>query len=202
LTKHQVRREAERLGLAVADKPDSQEVCFAPRHTYADFVQAQPSPIPVRSGDIVDESGNVLGRHGGLHRFTVGQRRGLGLGMGGPARYVTEIDPETAEVRVGAGDRVFSEGVVAAETSWLGPVPRPGAVVQVKIRSRFEPQPACVLEASHESFRVVGDGSLRAVTPGQAAVLYDGDRVIGGGWIRSGLRPERTAVQALDHTGG
>lgn len=190
LTKQQVRREAERLGLAVAEKPDSQEVCFAPRHGYAHFVEAQPSRIPLRSGSIVDENGTVLGRHGGLHRFTIGQRRGLGLGMGGPARYVTEIDPETAEVRVAEGERVFRHGVEATSASWLGLVPPPGTAVQVKIRSRFAPQPAWVLEADDRSFRIAGRNGFRAVTPGQAAVLYDGERVIGGGWIRNGWQAE------------
>jgi tRNA-specific 2-thiouridylase len=198
LTKRQVRREAERLGLAVAEKPDSQEVCFAPRHRYADFVEAQPSPIPLRSGDIVDEAGNVLGRHGGLHRFTIGQRRGLGLGMGGPARYVAEIDAETAEVRVAQNDRVFSYGVEAAETRWLGSLPLPGSEVEVKIRSRFAAQRATVFQADDHSFRVFGNASFRAVTPGQAAVLYDGERVIGGGWIRRGLQSGRAADEVLD----
>jgi tRNA-specific 2-thiouridylase len=202
LTKRQVRREAERLGLAIADKPDSQEVCFAPRHGYVDFVESQASPIALRSGDVVDEDGNVLGRHGGVHRFTIGQRRGLGLRTGGPARYVTEIDPETAEVRVAREDQVFSDVVEAAETSWLGPVPRPGTAVRVKIRSRFAPQPAWVLQADGDSFRVAGNARLRAVTPGQAAVLYDGDRVIGGGWIRRGLRRQPTAAETSDHAGG
>jgi tRNA-specific 2-thiouridylase len=198
LSKQQVRREAERLGLAVADKPDSQEVCFAPRRSYVDFVEAQASAIPLREGNIVDEDGNVLGRHAGLHRFTIGQRRGIGLGMGGPARYVTEIDPGTAEVRVALADRVFSDGVVAAETTWLAPVPRPGVTVQVKIRSRFAPQPARVVAADDVSFQVVGNEGLRAVTPGQAAVLYDGERVIGGGWIRGGMHRDRSATQSLD----
>jgi tRNA-specific 2-thiouridylase len=122
--------------------------------------------------------------------------------MGGPARYVTEINPATAEVRVAPGDRVFVQDVEAAEASWLGPLPRPGEVVQVKIRSRFAAQPAYVVEADEHSFRVVGDAGFRAVTPGQAAVLYDGERVIGGGWIRTGLQRTRTDAPAMDHASG
>lgn len=199
LTKRQVRSEAERLGLAVAAKPDSQEVCFAPRHAYADFVEAQASSIPLRKGDVVDENGEVVGRHAGLHRFTIGQRRGLGLGMGGPPRYVTEIDPETAQVRVAPGHRVFGRGIEAAEASWLGSVPPAGTQVQVKIRSRFAPQPAWIVQADDRSFRLAGNDAFRAVTPGQAAVLYDGDRVVGGGWIRRGLHAEQTPTETMHH---
>lgn len=187
LTKAEVRRGASRRGLPVADKPDSQEVCFAPRGNYAALVEAHSSPQPIRDGFIVDEAGHVLGRHEGVHRFTIGQRRGLGLQQGGPPRYVTAIDAASGTVQIGSGDRVVKTGLIATQANWLGPLPLAGTWVSVKIRSRFAPQPALVTYADAESFRVSAPAGLRAVTPGQAAVLYDGERVIGGGWIAQAL---------------
>jgi tRNA-specific 2-thiouridylase len=200
MTKAEVRREAERRGLPVAHKRDSQEVCFAPGREHAAFVERQPSAVPLRGGSIVDEEGRALGRHEGVHRFTIGQRRGLGVATAGSPRYVTAIDAGSGTVRIGPAERVVSGGLVATGARWLGAVPRPGDRVGIKIRSRFPAQRALVVEAGSTSFRVVAEGTLRAVTPGQAAVLYDGERVLGGGWIDraidqdEGLR--RAAVEA------
>ena len=182
LGKGDVRAEAERRGLRVARKPDSQEVCFAPRSAAAPFVAARPSAVPLRPGVIVDEQGTVLARHDGVHQFTIGQRRGLGISGSAPS-YVTGIDAARGVVRVGGAGAVLTGGLVATDVNWLGGLPAPGARVEVKIRSRFAPQAARVVRADHDGFELVADAGMRAVTPGQAAVLYDGERVIGGGWI-------------------
>lgn len=185
LRKAAVRAEAERRGLPVARKPDSQEVCFVPRGGYAAFVETQASDEPRRGGSIIDADGAVLAAHGGVHRFTIGQRRGLGVAGGAP-RYVTAIAAD-GTVRLGDAAAVLAAGLVADAPNWLAPPPAPGARVAVKIRSRFAPQPARVLRADAHGFALVADEALRAVTPGQAAVLYDGARVLGGGWIQSAL---------------
>ena len=182
MRKAEVRAAAERRGLPVARKPDSQEVCFAPRSAYMAFVAQRASAEPLRPGVVVDERGAVLARHDGVHRFTIGQRRGLGV-SGGAARYVTAIDAEAGVVRVGSGDQVAARGLVASGANWLGDVPLPGARVEVKIRSRFAAQAAQVVRADVDGFELAAAEGMRAVTPGQAAVLYDGERVIGGGWI-------------------
>ena len=187
LTKADVRREARRRRLAVAEKPDSQEVCFAPRGDYAAFVEAQVSAQPIRDGLIVDAAGEVVGRHSGVHRFTIGQRRGLGLRQGGGPRYVTAIDAASGTVHIGSADEAVRTGLVATQANWLGPLPTAGARVSIKIRSRFSPRPVVVMRAEAAGFEVLAPGGLRAVTPGQAAVLYDGERVVGGGWISRAL---------------
>jgi tRNA-uridine 2-sulfurtransferase len=186
MVKSAVRAAAERRGLPVARKPDSQEVCFAPRSTYAAFVERQPSAEPLRPGAVVDEDGVVLAHHSGVHRFTIGQRRGLGVSAGTP-RYVTAIEPGRGLVRVGGAARVAADGLVAANASWLGPIPPAGARVEVQIRSRCAPQRGEVVWADADGFALAAE-QMRAVTPGQAAVLYDGERVIGGGWIVRQLR--------------
>jgi tRNA-specific 2-thiouridylase len=187
LSKAAVRAEAARRGLPVAQKPDSQEVCFAPRRAYAEFVTRRTSDVPLRAGVIADARGEVVGRHDGIHGFTVGQRRGLGGGAG-EARYVTGIDAATGTVRIGGARDVQAGGLRASGASWLRPIPAVGAELTVKIRSRFAPQAVRVVAADASSFTVGADDGLRAVTPGQAAVLYDGERVVGGGWIERALR--------------
>jgi tRNA-uridine 2-sulfurtransferase len=189
-TKMAVRKEARRRGLPVAGRPDSQEICFLPHGEHADFVAAYQSLVPLRSGEVIDSWGRVLTRHEGVHRFTIGQRRGLGLGFGGAARYVTDIDGRSGAVRVGDRAELLSEGLMASGANWLGPTPRPGQRFLLKIRARFVPQPAVVVQADGEGFVVMASGGLCAVTPGQAAVLYDGDRVVGGGWIDRAARVE------------
>ncbi len=181
MSKREVRAEAERRGLPVASKPDSQEICFAPRGTHAAFVEAQSSTLPLRGGAIVDEVGNEVGRHSGVHRFTIGQRRGLGISAETPL-YVTAIDSDSGVVRVGRDADVRSGGLIASKPCWLADPPLVGASVEVKIRSRFDPQPAVIKDISIDGFELESD-ALRAVAPGQAAVLYDGDRVLGGAWI-------------------
>ena len=196
LRKAEVRAEALRRRLPVADKPDSQEVCFAPRSTYAAFVAQHPSSEPLRPGAVVDAEGTVLARHDGVHRFTIGQRRGLGVSGGAP-RFVTDIDAERGVVRVGGAEDVVAAGLVADNVNWLAPIPAVDTVVQVKIRSRFAPQAVRVVRAEAESFVVESIEPMRAVTPGQAAVLYDGERVIGGGWIARSLPCEQPARETV-----
>jgi len=184
--KDEVRVRARQLGLPVADKPDSQEICFAPDRNYAAFVDrwaGRPSP----SGAIVDETGEVVGRHAGVHRFTVGQRRGLGLSHGEPL-YVTAIDATTQTVRVGPRSSTVAAGLVANRVNWLCAAPvAAGTRLRLKIRSRFAPCDVTLEEATREHFVVRAEAGLSAVTPGQAAVLYDGERVMGGGWIEQAL---------------
>jgi tRNA-specific 2-thiouridylase len=191
LAKPAVRELAERRALPVAHKRDSQEICFVPKGEHAAFVATHGGTAP-RPGWLVDELGRALGRHDGVHRFTVGQRHGLGLG-GGEPRYVTAIDAASGTVRVGGAADVFSVGVVADGVNWLAPIPPTGAQVSLRIRSRFAPQAARVAHADAGSFVVRAEAGLRAVTPGQAAVLYDGERVLGGGWIRTALRADATS---------
>ncbi|MGD9763159.1 MAG: tRNA 2-thiouridine(34) synthase MnmA [Candidatus Binatia bacterium] len=196
LAKPAVRAAAAQRGLAVADKPDSQEVCFAPRRNYAALVEQRSAPIPPRAGPIVDEHGEVVGEHGGVHRFTVGQRRGLGLSGGGAPRYVTAIDAARGTVHVGPAERVVTAGLVADGVNWLVPPPPAGARVSLQIRSRAAAQPARIAHAASSEFAVVSDEPLRAATPGQAAVLYDGARVLGGGWIRRTFRGDELEAPA------
>ncbi len=183
LTKTQVRAEARALGLPVADKPESMEVCFVPRGDAAGFFERRAPADALRPGRIVDEGGATVGRHDGVHRFTVGQRRGLGLGGGAP-RYVRRIDAATATVTVAAGDRLSARGLIARDVSWSGGrAPAPGSEVGVRIRHRHPMLPARVMESAAGTVAVAFTADGPAVTPGQAAVFYRDDVVLGGGWI-------------------
>jgi tRNA-uridine 2-sulfurtransferase len=187
LTKPEVRAHARTMGLPVADKPESQEVCFAPKGDYAGFVERYTTAGGRRSGVIVDESGQLVGHHDGIHQFTVGQRRGLGLNEGRPL-YVTRIDAHSGTVYVGPRTATLAAGLRAQRVSWVGGSPAPeGAQLGVKIRSRFAATPVTLRAASADSFVAWAATGLAAVTPGQAAVLYDGARVVGGGWIERAL---------------
>jgi tRNA-specific 2-thiouridylase len=178
-----VRALAADLGLPVAAKADSQEVCFAPGRLHADFVRRALGGASPPPGAIVDGGGAVVGRHGGVHTVTVGQRHGLGL-AGGPPRYVTRVDAATATVRVGAAHELRAAAVEASEVNWLvAAPPKAGTELTLRIRSRHAGARVRLAAADAAAFRVQALEDLRAVTPGQAAVLYDGDRVIGGGWI-------------------
>jgi tRNA-specific 2-thiouridylase len=188
LTKGEVRARARALGLPVAEKPESQEVCFTPKGEYAGFVaQRAAAAVTPAPGVIVDNAGRVLARHDGVHQFTIGQRRGLGV-SGGTPLYVTAIDAQSGTVRVGPRAATVAAGLVARGASWLGGHPvSPGTRLQVKIRSRFAAAPAIISAATADGFELYADEGLPAVTPGQAAVLYDGQQVIGGGWIERAL---------------
>ncbi len=182
LTKAAVRAEAAALGLLVAAKPESMEVCFVPAGGAARFVERHAPPGAVRPGNVVDEAGRVLGRHAGVHRFTVGQRRGLGV-AGRTPRYVRALDAATATVVVADG-AATAAGLVAAEVTWSSGVPpAAGAPLHVRIRHRHPPIPARLVGVDGDRATVRFDAPGPLVTPGQAAVFYRGDVVLGGGWI-------------------
>jgi tRNA-uridine 2-sulfurtransferase len=182
MTKREVRERARELGLATAEKPESQEICFVPDGDYARVVErVRPDALP-GDGEIVDGEGRVVGRHRGIHHYTVGQRRGLGIAAGGRL-YVTALD--AARNRVVVGDERALEAPVARveRVSWIaGEAPRPGTCAQVRIRHQHAGAPA-QLEPGERATLVRFDAPVRAVAPGQAAVFYDGDVVLGGGWI-------------------
>jgi tRNA-specific 2-thiouridylase len=187
LTKDEVRAEARRLGLPVAGKPESMEVCFVPRGDAAAFVAARATPGALRPGAIVDEAGTVLGTHGGVHRFTVGQRRGLALG-GGPRRYVRGIDAASGTVTVTDAAGLRGRGLHAERVSWSGGVPpATGTPIGVRIRHRHPLVGARLTRCGAGDADVTFDGDGPLVTPGQAAVFYRDDLVIGGGWIAGAL---------------
>ncbi len=190
LSKPEVRKLAQKFSLPVADKPESQEVCFLPDQDHARFVR-QRHPGVRADGPIVTENGTVVGHHDGFYRFTIGQRRGLGVSLGAPA-YVLRIEPTTRTVVVTTDpDRLGASGLVASGAVWHGEAPGPQRPVQVRVRHRGRRQPARIVVESERRFRVCFDDPVRAVAPGQAAVVYDGDVVLGGGWIgRALLRDE------------
>jgi len=187
MTKADVRAEARRLALPVADKPDSMEVCFVPRGDAGAFVAARAPAAALRPGVVVDEAGAVLARHDGVHRFTVGQRRGLGAG-GGPRRYVRAIDAATGRITVTDRDGLAARGLRARDVTWAaGATPACGMPVGVRIRHRHPLVAARIESAGVDTVAVAFDAAGPAVTPGQAAVLYRDDVVVGGGWIVEGL---------------
>lgn len=182
LTKPQVRDEARRLGLQVADKPDSQEICFLPDGDYASFV-AKKQPEVARGGVIVDEEGQRVGEHGGVHRFTVGQRKGLGIASPAPM-YVLKLEPETRTVVVGPREALERGALTASGVNWVSSDAPAGWVrVEAQIRHRHTPAPARVRALPGGRAELKFDAPQPAITPGQAAVFYDGDVVVGGGWI-------------------
>ncbi|MBY0231926.1 MAG: tRNA 2-thiouridine(34) synthase MnmA [Gemmataceae bacterium] len=180
MRKPEVREVARRAGLAVADKPDSVEICFVPGGDHAEVVRSR-RPEAVTAGNYVDASGAVLGEHGGIERYTVGQRKGLGVGFG-ERRFVLRIVPERNEVVLGDRDQLRSGGLRASGLNWLGDAPAGPLRCEAKIRYRHVPAAATV-----EGDVVRFDEPQQAVAPGQAVVFYDGDRVLGGGWIEEAL---------------
>jgi tRNA-specific 2-thiouridylase len=195
LTKPEVRAKARAHGLALAEKPDSQEICFIPGGDYKAFIAAyleeQDEAPPESAGELVATSGEVLGRHEGIHGFTVGQRKGLGVSSPSPL-YVIQIDPASHRVTVGADKELAVRTLRANRMNWISIPALTGPMrVQAKIRHRHEPAWATIEPAGLDekpggySGEVLAtfDEPQRAVTPGQAAVFYDGDEVVGGGWI-------------------
>jgi tRNA-specific 2-thiouridylase len=187
MTKPQVRETARRHELTLAEKPDSQEICFVPGGDYKKFIDAylaeQGDSLPDTSGDIVTREGEVLGHHGGIHNYTVGQRKGLGVATGSPL-YVININGEKGQVTVGGSDDLLSRTLIAHKMNWISIEALHEPIrVRAKIRHRHEPAPAVVENAGNGEVRVTFDEPQRAITPGQAVVFFDGDLVVGGGWI-------------------
>jgi len=176
-----IRELAREAGLRVADKPDSQEICFIPDNDYAAFVGRHRGAFDT-AGEIVDRAGNVLGRHDGYHHYTIGQRRGLGLAFGTP-RFVVAIEPETKRVVIGTQDELARRELEADRLNWLAADIPSHFACRAKIRYRHEAADAEVF-VEPDRIRVQFAEPQFGVTPGQAVVLYDGDRVLGGGWIR------------------
>ena len=188
-TKDEIREIASNIGLKVAAKPDSQDICFIPDGNYARFLESytgQKAP----EGDFVDIKGNVIGRHQGITHYTIGQRKGLGLAMGHPV-FVTEVRPETNEVVIGENSDVFSRGLIANNLNFMSVCP-PQKKVPVRLfaKVRYAHKGAwCTLEMQEDnSARCIFDEPVRAITPGQAVVFYDGDVVAGGGVIEQSIR--------------
>jgi tRNA-uridine 2-sulfurtransferase len=190
MNKPEVREMARSMDLAVAAKGDSQEICFVPNGDYAAFMNAYLKETGVAveetSGEIVTTDGRTLGRHEGVHRFTVGQRKGLGVATGEPL-YVISTNPANQQVVVGGNDDLLRGSFIANSMNWIsiaGVTADALVRAQVKIRNRHTAASATlVATADADRVEVVFDEAQRAVTPGQGAVFYDGDLVLGGGWI-------------------
>jgi tRNA-specific 2-thiouridylase len=187
MTKPEVRELAHKHGLALAEKPDSQEICFVPGGDYKNFLDAylaeQGESLPDTAGELVTTDGRVIGEHKGIHNFTVGQRKGLGVATGSPL-YVLQIKGDARQVVVGEQENLYLRTLVVHRTNLISvdDLAEP-TQVSVKIRHRHEPATATIEKSGADEIRVSFDEPQRAITPGQAAVFYDGDVVVGGGWI-------------------
>ena len=187
MTKPEVRELARKHGLALADKPDSQEICFVPGGDYKKFLDAylaeQGDSLPDTAGELVTTDGRVIGEHTGIHNFTVGQRKGLGVATGSPL-YVLQIKGDARQVVVGEQENLYSRTLLTRRVNLISinDLAEPMRV-SVKIRHRHEPAAAVIEMSGTDRIVVTFDQPQRAVTPGQAAVFYDSDVVVGGGWI-------------------
>jgi tRNA-uridine 2-sulfurtransferase len=189
MTKAETRSHAERFGLPVATKPDSQELCFAPSGDAGGFVRSQARELVHPGGEVVDSEGRVLGEHDGTFGFTVGQRKGLGVAVGEP-RYVVEVDAPRNRVVIGPGELLARRGLVADRASWVaGEPPSDGPFeAAVRVRYRGEDVPAVIEPSGPGAFTVTFRSLQRAIAPGQSVVVYRDDDVLGGGRIVSSLR--------------
>src|SRR5215475_2047529 len=187
MTKPEVRELARKHALVIAEKPDSQEICFVPGGDYKNFIDAyladQGETLPDTAGELVTTNGEVIGEHAGIHNFTVGQRKGLGVATGSPL-YVIQIKGDARQVVVGGDEHLYSRTLRARRTNLISvdELHEPMRVT-VKIRHRHEPAAAMIERSGEDEILVRFDEPQRAITPGQAAVFYDGDVVVGGGWI-------------------
>ena len=187
MTKPEVRELARRHGLALAEKPDSQEICFVPGGDYKKFLDAyleeRGESLPETAGEMVTTDGTVIGEHSGIRNFTVGQRKGLGVATGSPL-YVLQIKGDAKQVVVGDSESLYSRTLRARRVNLISvsDLAQPMRVT-VKIRHRHEPAPATIAKSGDDEILVKFDEPQRAITPGQAAVFYDADIVVGGGWI-------------------
>jgi tRNA-specific 2-thiouridylase len=183
--KNEVRAIAEKMKLPVFNKPDSQEICFVPNQDYAGLVKRR-SPDTFRAGELVTTTGEVVGEHEGHQHFTIGQRKGVGVAFGYPI-YVVDIDPQHNRVTLGDKDALLKRTLAARQINVLSPRLRDasGLKCQAKIRYNTPPQPATATITGEDELTVTFDEPQSAITPGQAVVLFDGDVVLGGGWIES-----------------
>jgi tRNA-specific 2-thiouridylase len=182
-SKEQVRELAQRRGFVNADKPDSQDICFVREGSYADFIKERTGR-EYPPGDFVDEEGHVLGRHRGLIRYTIGQRKGLGLALPAPL-YVKEKDMESNRVILAPEKSLFRKSLIADDFNWILPPPGEGQAMRVTAKPRYRAKEAAAKAwvLPDGTVKVVFDEPQRALTCGQAVVLYDGERVAGGGTI-------------------
>ena len=187
MMKPEVRELAHSYGLALAEKPDSQEICFVPGGDYKNFLDAylaeQGESFPDTAGELVTTNGEVIGEHGGVHNFTVGQRKGLGVATGSPL-YVIQLKGDARQVVVGPQEELYSRTLCARRVNLISvdDIHEP-ARVSIKIRHKHQPAPATIEKIGDDEILASFDEPQRAVTPGQTAVFYDDDVVVGGGWI-------------------
>jgi tRNA-uridine 2-sulfurtransferase len=188
MSKPEAREAARRHELAVAEKSESQEICFVPDGDYAGFIdrylaaEEQEDRLP-GAGEIVSTSGELIGEHAGIHRYTIGQRRGIGI-AGAQPLYVTNIDSENNRIVVGNQDELLCEEFTAARLNWIAfEDPTEPVRAEVRVRYRHRAEPATITPMPHDRARISFDEPQRAITPGQATVFYRGDEVVGGGWI-------------------
>ena len=185
--KAETRAHADRLGLPVAGKPDSQEVCFVPGADHAAFLERHAADL-VRPGEVVDPAGQVLGRHEGAFRYTIGQRRGLGISTG-ERSYVVEVDRASNRVVVGPGELLARRGLRADRVTWVSGVPPDGPLeAEVRIRYKGDDVPAVVVPLGGDAVDVQFRIPQRGVAPGQSVVFYSGEEVLGGGRITESVR--------------
>lgn len=185
LTKDEVRRLADEAGVRVARKPESQDICFIPDRDLRRFLSAEIPLAAHRPGRIVDQSGRELGRHDGIHRYTVGQRRGLGVAAAEPL-YVGELRPDTAEVVVVSRDQLGRRHAGLRDVRWIDDAPTTPRMLDVQVRYRSRARPAIVTPMPDGTATIDFEGAGEVLSPGQAAVFYDGDTLLGGGWIAAG----------------
>lgn len=183
--KSEIRAIARDRGLPVHDKPDSQEICFVPDDDYLSFVRDR-RPDQSAAGPIVDESGKQVGEHAGVEAFTIGQRRGLGIAVGSP-RYVVQIEPLTKTVTVGRRELLEKVGLEASRFNWQGAIPDGPIECLAQIRAQHRAVPAVVEPLDGERARVTFQAPQSAITPGQVVTVYEGDMVLGGGWIEAAI---------------
>jgi tRNA-uridine 2-sulfurtransferase len=182
--KSDVRKQARRLGLPVADRQESQDICFG---DYKALVESYASERDLGGGDVVDRSGKMLGRHKGIHGITIGQRRGLGISASQPL-YVLDIEEELKRVVVGTKEELVCKGLVVGSVNWIESFDRDEIGAEVQIRYRSPAIPCVIRTSGEETLEVRFMEDFSAVTPGQAAVFYRGNRLLGGGWIERGLK--------------
>jgi tRNA-uridine 2-sulfurtransferase len=184
MQKTDVREQARHLKLPAAERPESQDICFG---DYKELVASYAEEDELRGGDVINRSGKVLGRHYGIHSVTVGQRRGLGIAAAEPL-YVIDIDDKTKQVMVGKKEELRCTGLIASGVNWIDLPEQIEFAAEVQIRYRAPAVPCTVRSGMNDGCEVVFHEPVEAVTPGQAAVFYRGDQVLGGGWIERALR--------------